>query len=566
MEEHGGSYESLLSIVRSSLTVSPLSRDSTLVSNYTDQQQDPIIGEKFGRVTLEESTEGWKLTSTLPIEMFLPRDISIHPIKWGELSSQESQGNALWKYSLGFLPALANQVDGLEAVSQILKSAWSWIKSDEWKDTSAWMTSLDHCVATRLRAMAMLRVQFESMSREVPDELFLFVDSDSRFVLENPSLMFPLNNHGAMAAIAALHASFVFPELSDVEGIGNSGTSDIERLARESLLRIIDDIFDEFGIANENSPEYQRYWISLLAPLEHLVELIVACSGDLANIREMQTSVSDRVSKISHALTAFVGNNYRMAPIGDTHPRVVQGELRDEMLVSEASGFATYRDGGTFLTFNSGSSNYAHKHCDDLSITLQRNGTDIFLDSGFFGHDWNDPRVIYTKSQTAHSGLFFDGLDNLHPGKLYFPGRERIRAELESTSSDDFSVVGKVWVDDSLVLERSIQVFSSSLIEIRDTVHQSSPELGRAWKRFILPLGARISFDKFRVEVDVGGEVVEILSDIQDVASAGTVSTAVEEPYLKGWVSPELNQLVPATCLELPCSVGTESTVRIVIR
>ncbi|WP_422115748.1 heparinase II/III domain-containing protein [Brachybacterium sp. UNK5269] len=529
------------------------------LERYAKEQQDPIIGVKTGRIVFTENDEFWDLKSSLPIAMHLPKNTSADKFDWSLVSDVESQGSALWKFSLGYLPALISEFGAVEDVTMLLESAWEWNCSSGWEERANWMTSLDHAIATRLRAMTMLRVLYKLAGVSEPPEVTLFAVNDALHVARNPSLMFPINNHGAMAAIAAIHAGTLFPEVS--EAVSKEGAAnDFATLGWSELQRIVNEIFDEYGIANENSPEYQRYWISLLTPLIKFDELIPTRQGEAAHGHGLQSLLL----RITDALDAFVGEDSRLIPIGDSHARLLKSPKRERTLVSESSGFAIYRSAGTMLTLNCGSSNYAHKHCDDTSITLQRNGVGLILDSGFFGHDWNDKRVIFTKSQTAHSGLFYDGLDDLHPGKLYWPGNQRVVGRLERMSTRGFHVKCSVEIDGELALERTLQVLSPKIIEIKDFAYRVSSDLGRPVKRFVLPLGASIDISGHRVAVSHEGVTMEIFSDVESDSTAVRLTSGATHPELKGWVSPELNQLEPAYCLELPCEIDSVSTLRIV--
>lgn len=530
-----------------------------LLLQYLKYQRDPVIGTQTGRVKFLESGTQWVMESSLPINIPIDKEPVGDPIDWEVIDEVESQGNALWKYSLGYLPTYFEVSLDYSTTARILDSLWEYTKSDQWEQRASWMTSLDHALATRIRSLTTLVFLFQTEFHSVPEALTNIVRSDVVNLVRGRESFFPANNHGAMAAVALLHAAAVFPQIR--REVQEMGLNDPLEVGLEELHKVLDSIFNDAGLAAENSPEYQRFWVTLLEPVSKFLKLFEDLSPSFTKARAELDSLLENAREV---FLQFLDGAGRMIPIGDTHPRYVSSfkdpvEFRGAY---EDLGFAVYKSEGTTLTFNCGSTNYAHKHCDDTSITLDYEGDNLILDSGYYSHDWNDPKAIFTKSQNAHSGLFACSLDNLHPGKVHFPGRERVKATMQSLSEDSWDMVGRVLIDGALKLERRVIAKSSRAFDIIDSIQGEPRDFGGVVSRYIFRAGRKMSLTDNRLWMDFERCAVEFtfLGQLRDEIR---FVSALEGSELKGWISPELNQLEPAVCLEVPLEDITSLTTQI---
>lgn len=536
----------------------PISK--TIADQYLETQRDPMVGTQTKRVEFSVESTGYKMSSSLPISIDFPFRAEDLDIRWEKFF--ESQGTSLWAFSLGYLPTLFEVSNDFLLIEEILKSAWKFTGSPTWREESAKMASLDHCLACRIRALATLKMHYDLHNRPVPHALLLLVINDVLNLVTQPDESFPLNNHGAMTAIALLHFSGVFPCLeSEIE---NSCGIDVPGLGLSRLESITESIFDKFGIANENSPEYQQYWISLLTPVQELFSLFV----DLQILKSTEAGEKFGmiVQKAKRCLEYFVDYSGHLLPIGDSHPRKFKGQAQTEIdLISEESGFALYKHGGVTFSFNCGSTNYAHKHCDDSSITLSVGDTRVFLDSAFYSHEWDIEEAIYVKSQNAHSGLFLTGLDGLHPGKLYWPGEERVSASMTKTSDEVFSALGRVCIDSEVELLREVRIHSDRKIEILDKAVGETKKYGQLIRRFIIPATTDLSCYGNQCLLTLDGYKVRLVFGGMGPVERFSIACGVRSPQMKGWFSPELYQLERAICLEVPTVVGNVATTMVEI-
>lgn len=513
---------------------------------YLGSQRDPIIGSQTGRCEFIRRDWGWEMNTILPMKVDFPLEAEHLSIEWDTIPETQSQSDALWRLSIGYLPTLLETSEDYALISKVLESFWNYLGSDIWEKRSGWMTSLDHVLAIRIRSIVTLKCLYDLANVPLPEAAKLILINDIENILKQPDQFFQVNNHGAMVAISLIHAAAVIPELDQVFPVRQDRLQLIP-LGLRRLEEILTVMFDEYGIAGENSPEYQKYWISLITPLANLMSdwrLRVGTEGDFDVQRLLESA--------KEALLLFADENKQLLPIGDSHSRSVDSRPSSEVnLLSSKQGFAFWKHNRTFLTFNCGYSNQAHKHCDDSSITLTYAGKNLILDSGYFSHDWNDPRVIYTKSQNAHSGVFLKKLDHLHPGNLYWPGQERIRANLSRKESFAFGVEGEVQIDESFTIQRSIVARDDSHIELIDFVQGDFDENGEAVSRFILPFGARIVVADNTVEVLFEGTKMQLFFSGLDQFQRISVDCGVTKPNYSGWVSPKPGELAPAHCLEV---------------
>lgn len=518
---------------------------SERLTYYLESQRDPIIGTQTKRCQFIQRDWGWEMSSRLPMKVDIQSSSNGLDIEWDQISESQAQSDALWRLSIGYFPTLLETSNDFSLMERLLESIWSYLNSNMWGDRSAWMTSLDHALAIRIRSMLTLKCLYDLEGKSFPAAAKLILINDIENILEDEVQFFPTNNHGAMVAVSLIHAAAVIPELDQF--ILEKRRLQLIPFAAGHLENILGSMFDEYGIAGENSPEYQKYWISLVTPVAKIIS-----DWNLLVGSDSSFDVERLLESAKRSLLLFADENKRLLPIGDSHVRSVTSQPPAESnLISTKQGFAFWKHKGTFLTFNCGYSNQSHKHCDDSSITLTYAGKNLILDSGYYSHDWNDPKVIYTKSQNAHSGVFLKKLDQLHPGRLYWPGQERIQSSLSRQESFAFGVAGEVNIDDSFCIQRSVIARSDTHIELVDSLRGDFDEYGEAVSRFILPFGARISVANDSVEVLFEGVRMHLVFTGLDQSRQVTLDCGVTEPHYSGWVSPEFGELVPANCLEV---------------
>lgn len=393
--------------------------------------------------------------------------------------------------------------------------------------------------------MATLACRFRRSGVEVPSALFAIVGHDVQEVMGNRERYLPQNNHGAMVCISLIHVSAIFTFAS---------TAEVQRVAWDALKRITDDMFDECGVAGENSPAYQAYWLRLLEPLLAMVQ-----AWPLANDSSAR-ALLDVIPSARVALRFLTDQRGNLLPIGDSNANPSGVEPSEPgVLISESRGFYVYRSEEILLTFRCGYSHYAHKHCDDTAITFSRHGVDLVLDAGFFGHDWRDPKVIYTKSQAGHSGFFFRKLDDVHPGGLYRPDRLKIHSSMVDRSDSTAVVEGYVEAESHGSLKRRLEVTDAGDIFLTDSF---VGEVGQsAVRRFLVPSDAALRVAGDHVRISRRDVWLEIRPAAESQPLNVEIVSGQVEPQMRGWVAPRPGELEVCFSLELPMDEGNEQVL-----
>ncbi|MEH7419561.1 heparinase II/III family protein, partial [Neobacillus drentensis] len=86
---------------------------------------------------------------------------------------------------------------------------------------------------------------------------------------------------------------------------------------------------------------------------------------------------------------------------------------KENDIVFKEAGYAIFRDDwlkkkkATYILFNAAYNSNYHKHSDDLSVLIHKDG-DIFVEAGPNGYEYKDPYTEYGYSQFAHNSLVVD--------------------------------------------------------------------------------------------------------------------------------------------------------------
>lgn len=509
----------------------PKSLSKSFRKSYFKHHQDPFAGPRTGRWQVRKEPNGaWSVNSRLPWRILVSAET---PPDWRIDEGGNWQGESLWKYSIGYSPSLLLACEDRQVLDTLLNSLVQFRRSEEWEIVSR-MTAKDHALAGRLRAICTLAVLYQDRGWEMPDSAGFMIRQDVDDALNQSTDYFRANNHGAMVAVSILHASRLFDGLE--ESVAESAYS--------YLKTIIDDVFDPDGVPGENSPSYHHFWLNLLGPVLELLE-----TGE-AGVRSDE-ALRALLERSRTALSHFVDHTGRFIPIGDSHSgKSPVPPARNTSSHNAIAGFYTLSRADTLLTFNCGHHKYAHKHCDDTSVTLSFRGVPILLDAGFFGHDYKDQRVVHTKSQSAHSGLFIEAFDDQHPGRFYKPGAERIRGKLLKGRSRQELCRGTVHFADGSRAERCVRLPDEGCLELIDTV--VSDVAHQAVQRFLVSGAANLEVEESRIRGSLGA--VQFAIDFSETERSGPVRVfnGQTQPVMRGWVAPKQRSLEPAHCVEIP--------------
>jgi len=162
--------------------------------------------------------------------------------------------------------------------------------------------------------------------------------------------------------------------------------------------------FSSQGIHLENSPQYHNMVVRMYTDIEKYLNNREDTLGHIIN---------DFLS-LAKSYPSYISNpNKRLASIGDTSPDKQNVQKKYKNIYDKEAGIAILQHSTPiplFLTFVCGYSSRVHKHKDDLSITLNYNNEDFFVDPGKYSYTWNKIRQ-YIISKEAHSGYFMSRFD-----------------------------------------------------------------------------------------------------------------------------------------------------------
>lgn len=431
-------------------------------------QEVPVLKDRWSSEILEDGARLIGLPNHVTVRL------SAEASDLGLEEPEEFQTSMLWKHSLAILPAMAGAGD-IAGVEIILGGYAPFLTSARWAELSSRMTSLDHCVATRIRAICALRAVYYLLGRPLPRSAYTILEHDLVWAGE-PEHYAP-NNHGIMLGISTMHASEVFPDTTP-PSVSEVGAAQFER--------IIADAFDDDWVCVENTPEYQGFYLTLCTNVLKFLDISVQADGVLS------ARLHSLVDGATKSLSKMLLPSGRYPALGDSGtPWTPPIQNEDGVTYSPATGLYIQKRDGVYFSFKCGYSSYVHKHMDDTSITLTVDDEDLIIDAGLHNYDWHDPITRSVKSQRGHSGFFFPEFDHLYPSTMYRPEKYRIRSRLQllESNSNLTTLSGRSIVDGTHRVARVVR-HAPGMVEITDRywVDSKITDSSIPVQRFLIPL------------------------------------------------------------------------------
>lgn len=399
---------------------------------------------------------------------------------WGQMPESDANTTVLWRNSLAYLPRILNYDDGDETsllVIRILESFLEWFTESIRDDVNKLKSgSLDHQSALRIRST----LHVLSLFRRSGDEdkftnaynLYRRLLDKETQILDSLELYQP-NNHGIMLGIAHLHACTITPEVANL----GAGVKWLHK-----LYGSLSDIIDEDGIASENTPIYQVFYVALLED----ITAFLAWAGSFHNQRR-KFQLLLRASQIG--VRRQLMPDGAVPPIGDS-PGGMQYKFKPMLgeLWSPKNGISVCSNHETYVSFIAGFRSVIHKQLDDLSVTWWRKGKFILRDAGLLSYDANDKIALAMRGPRGHSSPGYKNLDGWTPKDSVSFGRNesRLRGHLISTATDSSgsTQVGELDFDGNTIVRRSMHLSSNGNMSITD--HFLSTKHGAPLTRFLL--------------------------------------------------------------------------------
>ncbi|MGO4733228.1 heparinase II/III domain-containing protein [Paenibacillus sp. 2KB_22] len=270
----------------------------------------------------------------------------------------------------------------------------------------------------------------------------------------------------------------------------------------KAISRLKDAYFRDFsfqGTHLENSPEYHGFVSKLFRSTEYLL-------GNFGY------SLGEEFQKKINLSSSYFGNiakgNGSLPMIGDTGLHKFSNlKQTGENFLDAQAGIAVLRGGKntTWVSFVCGYASTTHKHHDDLSIGLFYKGNDVFVDSGKYNHDANDPIRKYIRSPNAHCTIIIKGETydlNTSFDKIKISGYQR-------TKYYDL-IKGYNNAYDNISIERTIYFFKPEIVLLLDVVVSSKP-ITVVQNFNLTPESVIMNLSSEFTTIGVGGETVQII-------------------------------------------------------
>lgn len=448
--------------------------DRHLLAAYAGEFSD---GTPRGWV-LEESGDSWEITfpNTAKITTLSLED----PAVWGTAPGSDANTTILWRNSLAYIPRLLQLKSGAQEIAEvekIIQSFLTWFEENASKDIKSFKSSSqDHQSATRIRALVWT---LSLLSREErKDEFDRILSLYSRLLtVENRLLneldLYQPNNYGIMLGIAHLHSETLLPNLL-------AGPDSQAWAGR--LYDTIGEIIDEDGIASENTPIYQLFYVMLLEDVVAFLDWSGKFSG-----RTRMFQILLRAAQIGARKQLLPTG--AVPPLGDS-PGGRQQRFKPLFgtLWSPDNGLAVLSGESEYFSFIAGFRSVMHKQLDDLSISWWKNGEFIFRDAGLLSYDQNDPIAVGIRGPRGHSLPTYSKFDswNTKNSISYGKNTSRLRGKLLSrmVTAEESDLIAVLSYDEKPILQRRVQVINATGVTTTDTF--TSIQYGSPLVRFLL--------------------------------------------------------------------------------
>lgn len=425
-----------------------------------------------------ETPQGWEIT--LPNSAKLNTTHLSLAAAWGETPSVDANTTVLWRNSLAYLPRILQISGSTEAITvaeRVVRSFLNWFEPRAAADiTTLKSGSQDHQSALRLRTLLWI---LSFLSREERQEEYIrFLALYERLLsVENRLLeeldLYQPNNHGIMLGIAHLHSTTLFPDLH---------SSSDARTWVERLYATLSEIIDEDGIASENTPIYQVFYVMLLEDIVAFIDWSGKFSG---RTRMFQLLLRSAQIGVSRQLLP----NGAVPPLGDS-PGGMQFRFKPVLghLWSPNNGLAVSSREDEYLSFVAGFRSVIHKQLDDLSIAWWQNGDFILRDAGLLSYDQNNPVAVAMRGPKGHSLPTYSQFDawTTKNSISYGKNSSRLRGKLLSREVLDHGVkiLAELAIDEAPILRRSVHLEFAERLTTRDSF--TSTRFGDPLVRFLL--------------------------------------------------------------------------------
>lgn len=208
----------------------------------------------------------------------------------------------------------------------------------------------------------------------------------------------------------------------------NFQDSDLFQLALERMYVYVKEVFTNEGVHQEHSPSYHVLLVHNIKQILETFKLLGFKNEKIDILEELFKGMENytvnivtpefKLPNISDGTQFNLSTNnvYKNLFISEQYKYITsagqEGEEPSPLInIFPESGYliarnSWYKD-ATYFLFLASYHMHFHKHTDDLSFLLHKNGP-IFIDAGPYSYDYKDPFTQYAYSQFAHSTLLIN--------------------------------------------------------------------------------------------------------------------------------------------------------------
>lgn len=382
---------------------------------------------------------------------------------------------------------------------------------------SAWKD--EHAVANRLFVLtAFLHYFYEKNGSLVEQEdLFFHAGRHACWLADEDNYV--KNNHGVMMDMALTQYSVL---IRDIDEQASELFIEVATKRLDEMLRIS---FDSDGCCTENSPSYHFVNYSLFSSI-YAFFVKYELKGSLQGWR----SILDKAKTVG---ALFLRSDGTIPLIGDSEMR--PGSFFQHTDALQASGIGYYPEAGFFvyanpsvhMTLRAGGQSFAHRHIDDLSLTLWVRGKEFISDGGLYNYDVGDNRRRWLISSRAHSGFYLES-----QGRVLFRNFDHPKAMSRfinaGKEADGYLVKASHNLSGNAVVERRLFV-SDTFISVNDAFESTSFE---KW-RYQLLLHPDVEVSRLsESSIFLRNEGVEVIFEFAAVGRDKSVMVTVEDSFM----------------------------------
>lgn len=379
----------------------------------------------------------------------------------------------------------------------------------------------DHAYALRTVVLSKMFIlsshEFRNSLEGILTECVEFLNDDRNYDA--------LSNHGWDQAKALLISSTL---------LGVNSNLGMQRF-RDELLHA----FSKEGIHVENSPHYH---IHMLNNLIYSMELFVEIGVPQTYIDEMKkiaksTILYYQVVTRENGTIPLMGDSYNQPPnLNHITKKFIEQNIHEighqDFFPFPETGYCYWKYNWNdhavhFSLKNSHLSRY-HRHDDDLSITLNIGGVDVFLDGGLYKYEEKNEQRMFLRSPFSHSTIV---LPDRNPQRRQ--GYE-IKNSL-GNGSKLFTAKSAMWED--CIVSRTVKLVSKNKFEVHDSIEYGADNFEILFQtncQEIIMDGKNVilKFDEFSISMDFSPE-----------------NEMVQTELRKSMYSPTYNELVESTTI-----------------